>query len=87
MMVEKIKQDIIQIIYNLFNDRGFLDDISDYTDLVEDLGMDSMTFVSVIIEIESKFNIIFSDDMLQIENFKTIEKIVALVQDICESSQ
>ena len=41
--------------------------------------MDSITFISIVIEIESRFGIEVPDEMLQMENFKTVDDIVKVV--------
>ena len=49
-------------------------------DLIDDLGMDSITFISIVVEIESQFDIEISDDMLLLENFKCVDDIVSIVE-------
>lgn len=51
-------------LLKLFPDSGVGADIIRYVDLVDDLGMDSITFVSIIIEIETTFDITVPDDMI-----------------------
>ena len=39
------------------------------------IGMDSMKFISIIVELETFFKIEFSDEYLVIENMNTVHKI------------
>ena len=55
-------------------------DLIEYVDLIDDLGMDSMIFLSVIIELETTFDIIIPDDLLLMENFREIDTIVDIVK-------
>ena len=74
-----IKQELIKIIFELFKAIEFDCDFIEYVDLVDDLGMDSIIFISMIVEIESKFKITIPDEMLLIENFRKVENIVSYV--------
>lgn len=49
-------------------------DIRSETDIIKDLGFDSITIMELVIEIESKFNIEFDDD-LQYEDIFNIDKL------------
>lgn len=74
-----IKNELIKLVSELFQDKGIDPDLIEYVDLIDDLGMDSMLFLSVIIELETTFGIIIPDDLLLMDNFSTIEKICSLV--------
>lgn len=80
MMTGTIKRELIELISELFKDKGFDIDIIEYVDLIDDLGMDSITFISIVVEIESQFDIEISDDMLLLENFKCVDDIVSIVE-------
>lgn len=81
MTTEEIKTEVIDLISELFRDKGFDTDIIEYADLVDDMGMDSITFISIVVELEVKFDITVSDDMLLIDNFKKVDDIVAVVEN------
>ena len=49
----EIKNKIINVLNELFSEAGVDKDILEYVDLVDDLGMDSINFVSIIIELET----------------------------------
>lgn len=81
MTTEEIKTEVIDLISELFRNKGFDTDIIEYADLVDDMGMDSITFISIVVELEVKFDITVSDDMLLIDNFKKVDDIVAVVEN------
>lgn len=81
MTTEILKQEVIELISILFKDKGFDIDIIEYVDLIDDLGMDSVTFISIVVEVEAHFNIEVPDDMLLLENFKRVEDIVSIVEN------
>ena len=81
MTTETIKQEVIELISELFKDKGFDIDIIEYVDLIDDLGMDSITFISIVVEVEAHFNIEVPDDMLLLENFKCVADIVSIVKN------
>ena len=73
MTADTIKQKVIELISNFFKDKGFDVDVIEYVDFIDDLGMDSITFISIIVEIEALFYIEIPDDILLIENFKCVD--------------
>jgi acyl carrier protein len=81
MTTETIKQEVIELISELFKDKGYDIDILEYVDLIDDLGMDSITFISIVVEVEARFNIEVPDDMLLLENFKCVDDIVSVVEN------
>ena len=81
MTKETIKQEVIELISELFKDKGFDIDILEYVDLIDDLGMDSITFISIVVEIEAHFDIEVPDDMLLLEKFKCVDDIVSIVEN------
>lgn len=80
MTTETIKQDVIKIISDLFKDKGFDIDIVEYVDLIDDVGMDSITFISIVVEVEVRFNISIPDEMLLMECFRKVDDIVKVVE-------
>lgn len=80
MTTDDVKTEVIQLISELFEDKGFDINIIEYINLIDDMGMDSITFISIVIEIEAKFNITVPDDMLLMDNFKKIDDIVTVVE-------
>ena len=43
--------------------------------------MDSITFISIVVEVEAHFGIEVPDDMLLLENFKCVEDIVSIIEN------
>lgn len=81
MTTELIKQEVVGLISEIFKDKGFDIDIIEHVDLIDDMGMDSITFISIVVEIEAHFNIEVPDDMLLLENFKCIDDIVSVIEN------
>ena len=80
MTVEKLKTKVVQLVSELFANKEFDTDIIEYVDLIDDLGLDSITFISIVVEIEAKFSITVPDEMLLMENFRKIDDIVNVVE-------
>lgn len=68
------------MLNNLFPDSGVNLDVLEYVDLINDLGMDSLAFISIVIEVEETFDIAVPDEMLLIENFRNVDCILAIVE-------
>ena len=77
MTENEIKAEVITLVSELFADNGFDVDIIEYLDLIDDVGMDSLTFVSIVVEIETRFDILVPDEMLLMDNFRKVDDIVA----------
>ena len=75
----EIKEKIIGIMSGLFSDSGIDTDILEYVDLIDDLGMDSINFVSLIIELETTFDVQIPDEWLLMERFRTFSQIYSAV--------
>jgi hypothetical protein len=45
-----IKAKVIEMLNNLFPNSGIGSDVLEYVDLIDDLGMDSITFISTVVE-------------------------------------
>ena len=76
-----VRSKIKNLVSGLFNDRIFDINFIEHLDLITDLGMDSLTFISMIIEIEVQFNITVSDNLLFMENFANINDIVEIIEN------
>ena len=80
MKTDTIKQEVIELISELFKDKGFDVDILEHVNLIDGLEMDSITFISIVVEVEAHFNIEVPDDMLLFENFKCVDDIVSVIE-------
>ena len=82
MMTETIKQEVIELISELFKDKGFDVNTLENVDFIDDLGMDSITFISMIVELEMHFDIEVPDDMLLVENFSNLNSINEIIKKL-----
>ena len=83
----EIKIKVVDILNTLFPNSGIDTSILEYVDLIDDHGMDSMTFISIVVEIEFVFNIIVPDDILLMENFKNVDDIVGVIENMMSTTQ
>lgn len=59
----------------------------DPDDDLQQMGMDSISFIRVIVTIEEEFEVEFPDDYLIIDNMNTLNKIIDIVMMLqCEDS-
>ncbi|MCD7944300.1 MAG: acyl carrier protein [Clostridia bacterium] len=80
MTKDNIKDSVIDMLSRMFADMQFERDVIEYIDLIDDAGMDSITFISIVVEIEAEFNITVPDEMLLIENFKNADSITNIIE-------
>ena len=70
----KITNEVIDLAYEVAEVEVSVDDS------LKEYGMDSIALVSLIVEIEMKYNIIFSDDDLNPNNLTTVKNIVDMME-------
>lgn len=80
MESSEIHEKLLEMLNNMFPNSGWDLDVLEYVDLIDDLGMDSITFISIVIEVETTFDIIIPDEMLLMENFRNMGCILAIVE-------
>ena len=75
MTYDEIKERIISLCSEIFQSSGIDTDILEYVDFSDDLGMDSIAFITLIVEIETVFEIMVPDGLLSMDNFKNVDDI------------
>ena len=77
-IIEKFKEIIIYII----DEENIVEIDEDFIekDLLNDFGFDSLNIISLIVEIEEKFNIEFDDDFLEMENMRCPKNIIEYIE-------
>jgi len=73
MVFEKVKQ----ILVDQLGVNG--DQITEQTDIVDDLGADSLDIVEMIMSFEEEFEIVINDET--IHEFTTVGDVVAFIED------
>lgn len=56
-----------------------VDQIREQTNLIDDLGFDSITIVLLIVEIETKFRIVFEDENLELDVLSSVNKLLNII--------
>lgn len=74
-----IYETLIQILIELFKRSKEDRDVIENANLLEDLGMDSIAFITLVIKLEDAFGIEISDEWLIMEKFSTVEKIYSAI--------
>lgn len=77
-----LEKNIKEIIIDKLNLQELDDEIIENMDLYLDAAMDSLTFISIIIEIENAFDIEIPDNLLIMDKFKNFKKICDIVEKI-----
>ncbi len=65
----------------IFENNGIIIDQSLETNL-NYYDMDSITFVSIIVDIEREFSIVIPDEFYSIENLNTIKNLAAIIDSL-----
>ncbi len=79
-MTQSVLEKLKEIIINELDVNLKLDDIDENVSLFEDgIGLDSVTIMEFISLIESKFDIQFSDEDLDFQQFKDLNTLAAFV--------
>lgn len=69
----------------IFENNGIIIDQSLETNL-NYYDMDSITFVSIIVDIEREFNIVIPDEFYSIESLNTINNLVTIIDSLMSNS-
>ena len=68
-----------EIIINIINDNLALkEEVKENTNL-SNLSLDSLSFINALVTIEEVFSITFSDEELNIDNFKNVSDLINIV--------
>ena len=81
MSREEIKEKLIALCAEIFQNSGVDTDLLEYVDFEDDLGMDSLTFITLLVEVEAAFEITIPDDLLLMDNFKNMGDVIQIVVD------
>ena len=81
MSREEIKEKLITLCAEIFENSGVDTDLLEYVDFEDDLGMDSLTFITLLVEVEAAFGITIPDDLLLMDNFKNMGDVIQIVVD------
>ena len=87
MTKETIKNKLITMLAVLFDGRNFDIETIEGRDLIGDLGMDSMFFMSMIIKIEDEFNFEVPDSILIMNNFSDVNGIADIIYNVISNEQ
>lgn len=80
-----IKEELINLVSQIFHDKGMDSDLIEFAGLIDDLGMDSIVFISMVLEIEERFGVFIPDEIIIPENFNSIDNIDQILRGIIES--
>ncbi len=69
LLNEELEEDLLKDITNIDQD----DELIEY-------GLDSLNLVKVILAIEERYNIEFSEEELEFENFSTLKRIINIIE-------
>lgn len=78
---DEIKEKLITLCAEIFKDSNVDTDLLEYVDFADDLGMDSITFITLIVELEATFDITVPDDLLLMDNFKNMDDVIKVVAE------
>ena len=81
------KEKLLSVCRELFRDTGVDLDLIEYIHFVDDLGMDSITFISLVVELEGQFQLEVPDEMLLIENFEDFDKTMETLTTILSAEE
>ena len=80
-----IKQEVINVINECLPNKK-IGHLSDHFDLINDLGIDSFTFISILLSIEDTLDITFSDEEFNIETLRCYENLEKCIANLLNRS-
>lgn len=76
----KIKKKITDFIFLELDSKDMIDKLFEDTSLIESGILDSFSIVKLVIFIEEKLHVEISSELLQMENFENINKIIKTIE-------
>lgn len=76
MEAKELREAVLEVLSTVL--KHAIVDLQDDDDLT-DRGLTSFESVSLVLALEERFDVAFPDDVLALENFKTVGKIMAVV--------
>lgn len=70
-----------EIILNIIRDNLALNEMIDSTSYLDEISLDSLSFIKTLVMIEEEFNIEFSDEELNYKKYITIDDLVKKVKE------
>lgn len=74
-----IQDQVCKILINNFGMNGVDSGLICKYDLIDDLALDSITFITLLVSIENHFDIVFDDDFILMEHFRNVDSIVDII--------
>ena len=81
MSREEIKEKLITLCSDIFRNTRGDTDLIEYVDFADDLGMDSITLITLIVEIEAMFDITVPDELLMMDCFKNMDSVIRIISE------
>lgn len=78
---DKLLDEVIDFLLGFFEDKKVDREMLPHMDLIDDLGLDSVSFVSLVVELERRFSITVPDEMLLPENIRCARDIARVVEE------
>lgn len=78
-MIPDVKDKVQQIICSIVQNDDYYGKITDETNLIDDIGMDSILIMQLVVEIEITFDIELNDDDLLIDNLSNMNQLIQLI--------
>ena len=88
MSEKEIKDKVISLLLLTFSENeNAIPDVIEYLDLIDDLGMNSLSFVMLVIELEKYFGIELPDDKMLPEYLRNCTMICSEIQALLDEKE
>lgn len=74
-----INEKIKRIICSVTEQPGYYDKLTNKSNLIYDIGIDSIQMMQIIVEIENEFDVEFNDDELILDDLAKLENLFRIV--------
>ena len=75
MSVNEIYDKLVEILNDQFSESEISESVIRHIDFIDDEGMESIEFISLIIRIEDVFNVTIPDEWLEMDRFRKFDYI------------
>lgn len=75
------KDKVKEIIGNVLENKDIIDNIGDHTNLIEELGFDSLQTINFILMLEDEFDIEIDFEEIEFDMFLDFEKLIQYLEN------
>lgn len=80
----ELENKVKAIVAKNSNENIAIEHINEKIRLIEDLGYDSIQLITMIVDLETDFNIMFEDEDLEVDKLNKVNNLIDIIKEKCK---